>query len=116
MIIKPNKKTIIGNLNAIQYALRGLFISFKKDHSFRAAILFQIVLLILIYITKKKIKPINISLAFLSIGVELINSSSEQILDIVHPSYSPLVRDAKDTCSGFSFIFLLTFFYLQITS
>ena len=52
----------------------------------------------------------------MAIGVELINSSSEQILDIVHPSYSPLVRDAKDTCSGYSFIFLATFLYLQIVS
>ena len=52
----------------------------------------------------------------MSIGIELVNSSSEQILDIVHPSYSPLVRDAKDTCSGFSFIFILTFLYLQIVS
>lgn len=116
MIIKPNKKTIIGNLNALQYAIRGLFISFKKDQSFRSAILFQIVLLILIFLIKKKLKPINISLAFMAIGVELINSSSEQILDIVHPSYSPLVRDAKDTCSGYSFIFLATFLYLQIVS
>ena len=113
MIIKPNKNSTLGILLTIKYSLRGLYISLKNDQSFKTTIILQIIILLIVLHTKKKIKPINIFLSMLCLIIELINSSIEQTLDIAHPSYSSLVRDAKDTGSTFSFLYFITSVYLQ---
>ena len=113
MIIKPNKNSTLGILLTIKYSLRGLYISLKNDQSFRTTLILQMFILLIVLSVRKKIKPINIFLSLMSIIIELINSSIEQTLDIAHPSYSPLVRDAKDTGSSFSFLYFIISVYLQ---
>jgi len=113
MIVKPNKKTFLGIFKSLYYGLRGIKISICDDPGVQKIVLLNITILLLVYCTKKKISALNIILCFISIGVELNNTCSEQILDIVEPNYSPLVRDAKDTSAGYVFIIHSCIIFLQ---
>lgn len=88
------------------HALRGVGYGWQKEPNFRievfAAVL-VIALMIILPLTSIE-RAVLILTIFLVLGVELINSVLERMLDVVHPKFSPEVGRIKDTMAGVVFL------------
>ncbi len=81
-----------------QYALEGLLHAFKTESSFKLELLAGIFIIPIIFIIdmQTSYKLILISTAFLVLIVELLNSSIENVVDLVTKDIHPLAKSAKD--------------------
>ncbi len=89
-------------LNSFKYAFNGLLIAFKEELNLKIHV---VVLLIVIVggfyfgitITEWILLTITIALV---IGLELINSATENLVDLISPQHHPLAGKIKDISAG----------------
>lgn len=81
-----------------KYALEGFVHAFKTESSFRLELFFSIFIFIAIYFLDTSLtnKLILIASGFLILIVELLNSSIENVVDLVTKEIHPLAKSAKD--------------------
>jgi len=97
MVIKI-KKTI----KSFKHAIAGLKVAFHEEQTFRIMIALTTVVIILMYALG--LYSIEKAILFLAIGfvlgLELLNSQLEGMLDMWQPSHDPRIRKIKDLSSG----------------
>lgn len=101
MIIKI-KKTI----KSFKHAFNGLKVAFHEEQTFRIMLTLTAVVIILMY--GLSLHSIEKAILFLAIGfvlgLELLNSQLEGMLDMWQPSHDPRIRKIKDMSSSAVFI------------
>ncbi|WP_376793697.1 diacylglycerol kinase family protein [Thermogemmatispora sp.] len=84
------------------YAFRGLWYALRTQRNFRVHT--GVALLVIVAAWLLHLSPIEIALVAVAIGsvliCELVNTSIELCLDLLHPAYHPLVKAAKDVAAG----------------
>ncbi|GER81423.1 hypothetical protein KTAU_00620 [Thermogemmatispora aurantia] len=89
-------------LAGFTYAFRGLWYALRTQRNFRVHT--GVALLVIIAASLLRLSPIEFALVAVAIGSvfisELVNTSIELCLDLLHPEYHPLVRAAKDVAAG----------------
>lgn len=93
----------------LRYALGGIRTAFKTESSFRKqCVLAGGAILILVVLRPH---PVWWALVFVSIAAvlaaELINTSLEFVIDLLHPEQHPMIAKAKDCAAGAVLIFSL---------
>lgn len=86
----------------LSVAIDGLKSAFQSEKSFRTQILFSLLSIVLLLILRPE--PIWWALFLTAnaivIGAELINTSIEASLDLLHPEKNELVKKAKDCAAA----------------
>lgn len=93
------KSSLVGRF---AHAFRGIGYGWQKEPNFRIEVLaaaFVIVLMAVLPLTSIE-RAILVITIFLVLGVELINSVLERVLDLAHPEFSSEVKRIKDTMAG----------------
>lgn len=103
-------------INAAQYSKDGLKATFRYEAAFRQLVLLNSILLISVWLidVKISIRMILILASFISLIVELINSSIEAIVDDISLELRPLAKQAKDIGSAAQMIALILLSILWI--
>lgn len=89
-------------IRSFQYAFCGLRYAFKKEQSFRIQVLIALVVIVLMFhfnITSLE-KIILLIMVFLVLSLELVNTTAENILNVVEPNSRPRVQVIKDTMAA----------------
>lgn len=84
------------------HAFQGISYGWQKEPNFRIEVLaatLVVALMVILPLTSIE-RAILVITIFLVLGIELINSVLERMLDIVHPKFSPEVKRIKDTMAG----------------
>jgi diacylglycerol kinase len=83
---------------SIAIALKGLISAFKKEQTFRIQVLAGILAIFLaFYLPLTEIEKALIFLAIASVlGMELINTQVEKVLDFMQPRPNPDIKSIKD--------------------
>ncbi len=81
-----------------KYAIDGLVHAFKTESSFRLELFASVfIILAIVYIDVALIYKITLFITgILVLIVELLNSSIENVVDLVTKEYEPLAKSAKD--------------------
>ncbi|MBL7156035.1 MAG: diacylglycerol kinase family protein [Candidatus Pacebacteria bacterium] len=89
-------------IQSIAYAIRGLKYTFQEEQSFRIQSLVALIVIILMFYfpTTRLEKAILLMMIIIVLALELINTISEDILDIVEPNFQPKVQVIKDTMAA----------------
>jgi len=89
-------------IRSLQYALRGLKYAFKEEQSFRVqTIIALVVIVLMLYFDIALLEKIIILImVFLVLSLELINTTAEDILNVVEPNLRPRVQIIKDTMAA----------------
>lgn len=89
-------------IHSLQCAFSGLKHAFKKEQTFRLQILIGLVVVALMFYfnVSPLEKIVLLAMIFLVLSFELVNTTSEKILDIVEPNFRPKVRVIKDTMAA----------------
>ncbi len=101
-------KNLINSIKGLKIALR--------EHSFLLEIILGIVVIpyVLIVETSIELKLLIISVYFLLLAFELLNTSIEKLCDKIIKSYDSDIKIIKDLASASVFIILLLFLCLTI--
>jgi diacylglycerol kinase (ATP) len=101
-----NNKPRYSLLKNTTYGLRGLWVTFKNEMSFKLELLATIPILFLIYIIEFTLveKSLLLITLFLILIVELLNSAIESVVDITTKEYNLLAKNAKDMGAGAVFV------------
>jgi len=89
-------------IRSFQYAFCGLRYAFKKEQSFRIQVLIALVVIVLMFhfnITSLE-KTILLIMVFLVLSLELVNTTAENILNVVEPNSRPRAQVIKDTMAA----------------
>lgn len=89
-------------IRSFQYAFRGLKHVFKKEQTFRIQIIIALIVITLMFyfnITPLE-KIILLMMVFLVLSLELVNTTAENILNVVEPNFRPRVQIIKDTMAA----------------
>jgi len=93
MVIKIKKQ-----LQSFKHAFSGLKVAFHEEQSFRIQLFIGIIVVILMY--SFPLHSIEKAIIFLSmgfaLGLELLNSQLEGMLDMWQPSHDPRIKKIKD--------------------
>lgn len=97
-------------LRSFAYALRGIKIATQKEQTFRIGLIIAaLVILLAFFLPLSTLERALVIFAIFSVlGLELINTTSEKILDIVEKKHHPQVKDIKDMMAGVVFLAVLT--------
>lgn len=97
-------------INASIYSRDGLIAAWQNEAAFRQLLILHSILLIIIFLSEFTItiKMILISLSFLSLITELINTAIEAIVDYISLEKHPLAKRAKDVGSAAQMLALIT--------
>ncbi|WP_081838612.1 diacylglycerol kinase family protein [Thermogemmatispora carboxidivorans] len=89
-------------LAGFTYAFRGLWYALRTQRNFRVHT--GVALLVIVAALLLRLSLIELALVAVAIGSvftsELVNTSIELCLDLLHPEYHPLARAAKDVAAG----------------
>lgn len=101
--------------NACGYSLAGLNAVIKEETAFRLVLIQAVIILVLIVFlpisyTQKAFLALSAAICLI---VELLNSSIENVVDLVTSDWHILAKKAKDMGSAAQFIALLSL-YLQV--
>ena len=96
------KFSIRKRIKSFQYAFRGLFILFQKEHNARIHLIAAIITITLgmLFDIRACEWAVIIFAIVLVIGAELFNSALEQLADAVTKDLHPAIRNAKDMAAG----------------
>ena len=87
-------------------SFRGLKIAFLEEQSFKIQVFLGVILVILMF--SFPLHHIERAILILCIifvlGLELLNSQIERVLDLVQLDYNPKIKDIKDFSTGAVFI------------
>lgn len=94
---------------AFGYSMDGLKAAFKNESAFRQEILLQIlnVALALAIRLPWQTRALLISLGFILLTTELLNSALEALTNLASPEWHPLAKRAKDMGSAAVFVMLV---------
>lgn len=100
--MKANKKGISRVLAAFVYSVDGLGAAFKHEAAFRQELFLFVLFLPLLLVLPVSLtfKCLLLSINFLVLIVELINSAIESVVDLVSPDYNIYAKRAKDMGSA----------------
>ena len=104
-------------MRKFSHALRGLFVAFKLDQSFRFEVAIFLVISILLWVvplTQVERYLVLLVAAFV-IVVELANTAIEKLADFVQPEWHAAVRDIKDIGAAAVLVASLLAFIVGIT-
>jgi len=89
-------------VSSLKYAFSGLKIAYKKEQSFRIQLVVAFLVLLLSFILglTNLEKAILVLTCCLVLGLELLNSQIEKVLDIVQPCLDHRVKHIKDLSAG----------------
>lgn len=87
---------------SIRHALRGLFLAYKTERSFRIQILAAIFVIATVFILPLQTweRSVLLLVAMLVLVLELLNSSVERMVDLVKPRLHEYAADIKDIMAG----------------
>jgi diacylglycerol kinase len=111
---------------SVSAALRGIAFTFKNERNFRIEIYFALFILIALVILKANLEQsaIVVTMIFLVLMIELMNTAIERVVDILKPRKHPYARVIKDVSAamvlilsiGASIVGILVFIPLIITA
>jgi len=89
-------------IHSLQYAFRGLKYAFKEEQSFRVQVVIALVVIALMfYLDVTPLEKIAfLIMIVLVLSLELINTTAENILNVVEPNFRPKVQIIKDTMAA----------------
>lgn len=89
-------------IQSIQYAFSGLKYAFKEEQSFRTQVIIALVIIASMFYFDILLleKIIVLIMVFLVLSLELINTTAENILNVVEPNLRPKVQVIKDTMAA----------------
>ena len=84
--------------NSFKSAFKGLSIAIKEEQTFQVQIVIGLIVLVLMFLLPLKDieRVILVLLIILVLGMELINSQIERILDFSHLGFHPKIKRIKD--------------------
>lgn len=105
------KNKFLQILKKFKYAFKGLFHSIKEEKSLIIHLIVSIIVLIIAGLINEHMQIIDwiiiVITIFLVIGVELINTAIENIVDMVAFKYNFNARKIKDIAAAAAFVFSL---------
>lgn len=106
-----NNNQFVSILKKFIYAFRGLVYAIKEEKSLVIHFIVSIIVLSIAGIINKQMKTIDwiilVIVIFLVIGVELINTAIENIVDMISFKYNFNARKIKDISAAASLVFSL---------
>ncbi len=106
-----NNNQFVAILKKFIYAFRGLVYAIKEEKSLVIHFIVSIIVLSIAGIINKQMKTIDwiilVIVIFLVIGVELINTAIENIVDMISFKYNFNARKIKDISAAASLVFSL---------
>lgn len=119
MLIKIVVKSfVIGRIKSLKFALNGMFLLIKTEHSIITQSLLSLLLIAIgFYIDLSKLDWIIqlFCMAFI-LAIESLNTAVEKLCDFIHPDYHPKIGFIKDIAAGaVSFAVLISIVILSIT-
>lgn len=89
-------------VSSFKYAFSGLKIAFKKEQSFRIQLIIASLVLIAAFVfgLSNQEKAILVLTCGFVLGLELLNSQIEKVLDIIQPCLDHRVKHIKDLSAG----------------
>ena len=86
-------------LNAFVYALEGLVLAWQRERNFRIEVAMGAAALAAAFWLGVDPLPV-VLVSALVLGLELINTALEAVVDLVTPEHHPLAKRAKDTAAA----------------
>jgi len=83
---------------SFKYAFQGLKVAFKEEQSFRVQIAVAIIVVFFMFVLPMHSiarAVLILAIAFV-LGLELLNSQIERVLDVIQPNHNPKVKAIKD--------------------
>lgn len=106
-----NNNQFVTILKKFLYAFRGLVYAIKEEKSLVIHFIVSVIVLTVAGIINKQMKTIDwiilVIVIFLVIGVELINTAIENIVDMISFKYNFNARKIKDISAAASLVFSL---------
>ncbi|EGZ31291.1 diacylglycerol kinase family protein [Malacoplasma iowae] len=106
-----NNNQFVAILKKFLYAFRGLVYAIKEEKSLVIHFIVSVIVLTVAGIINKQMKTIDwiilVIVIFLVIGVELINTAIENIVDMISFKYNFNARKIKDISAAASLVFSL---------
>jgi diacylglycerol kinase len=89
-------------LASVRYALSGIALAVRKERNMRIHLIATaIVVLLALWIGLRPVEwAVLLALFGLVIGLELVNTAVERVVDLVSPERKPLAKEAKDAAAG----------------
>lgn len=96
-------------LRSASHAVRGIFFTFKGERNFQLEVVVTfIVLLLMFWLPLTRMEDVVLVLTIvLVLGMELVNTAVERVMDILKPRVHPYARVIKDVMAGA--VFLVSF-------
>lgn len=98
------------------HAWHGLKLAFKYERNLKIELIWAIMVASLLIALGGSIRDFTIVLAaiFLVLITELINTSIERLVDMIHPNKHPHAKIVKDMSAGFVFLAVIFSVYVGI--
>jgi diacylglycerol kinase len=89
-------------LASVRYALSGIALAVRKERNMRIHLIATaVVVLLALWIGLRPVEwAVLLALFGLVIGLELVNTAVERVVDLVSPERKPLAKEAKDAAAG----------------
>jgi len=89
-------------LTSVRYALSGIALAVRKERNMRIHLIATaVVVLLALWIGLRPVEwAVLLALFGLVIGLELVNTAVERVVDLVSPERKPLAKEAKDAAAG----------------
>lgn len=102
LLILQMKDFIIGRAKSLKYAIRGMFLLLKTEHSIISQLSISFVLIVMgFYFEISRIEwIIQILLIGFVLAVEGMNTAVEKLCDFIHPEFHSRIGFIKDIAAG----------------
>jgi diacylglycerol kinase len=89
-------------LTSVKYALSGIAIAVRKERNMRIHLIATAAVVLLgLWLRLSPAKwAVLLGLCGVVIGLELVNTAVERVVDLVSPERQPLAKEAKDAAAG----------------
>ena len=111
------KSFVIGRFKSLRFALKGMILLLKTEHSIISQSLVVIALIGLgLYFDLSKQDWINqLFCMAMVLGIESLNTAVEKLCDFIHPNYHDRIGFIKDIAAGaVSFVVLFSLIILSL--
>jgi undecaprenol kinase len=86
----------------LQFAMAGIITVWRRERSFRTQLIFAVAALLAVTVLRPGLLwgAVVVLSITLVLGLELLNSALEALIDHIHPEIAPAVKIAKDAAAG----------------
>ena len=83
---------------SFKYAFQGVKVAFREEQTFRIHIAIAIIVVFFMFVLPVHSigRAVLILTIVFALGLELLNSQIERVLDVIQPNHSPKVKAIKD--------------------